>query len=341
MKKTLLILISLILLTQAACASRNQGTNQASNAAAGTSASGKKITWKLGHITDENHPWHKTALKFAELVKQKTNDQIEIKVFPNSQLGGEIDTINSIKAGTADLTISGESMANWAPKAALMAVPYAFRDEAHMNKVIDSDIGKEIETEISEKVGVTPLYYHLRAPRNLSSDKPIKTPDDMKGFRVRVPNVPLFLEAWKSVGAKPQAMDFKEVFTALQQHVIDGQENPYDLIYSASLYEVQKYVNQTEHVRQWVYAVVGSKQLESLTPELQKAVREAAKEAQEYGSQLFAKDIADYRQKLIEKGMKINEDVDRDTFKKAMEPAVKSSLKIEQLELFDKIQNMK
>lgn len=338
MKKTLLILISLILLTQAACASKSSETN---SSAAGTTSGGKKITWKLGHITDENHPWHKTSLKFAELVKQKTNDQIEIKIFPNSQLGGEIDTLNSIKSGTADLTISGESMANWAPKAALMAVPYEFRDEDHMKKVIESDIGKEIEQDISEKVEVTPLYYHLRAPRNLTSDKPINTLDDIKGFRMRVPNVPLFLDAWKSVGAKPQAMDFKEVFTALQQHVIDGQENPYDLIFSASFYEVQKYVNQTEHVRQWVYMVVGNKQLESLTPELQEAVKEAAKEAQAYGSELFAKDIAEYRQKLIDKGMKINEEVDRDAFKKAMEPAIKSSLKKEQLELYDKIQNFK
>ncbi|WP_199614020.1 TRAP transporter substrate-binding protein [Paenibacillus alkalitolerans] len=332
MKNTFIILASIILLiTQAACASE---TNQA----AGTN--GEKITWKLGHISDENHPWHKTALKFAELVKQKTNDQIEIKVYPNSQLGGETDMLNSIKAGTADLTISGETMANWAPKAALMAVPYEFRDEAHMKKVIESEIGEEIEQEISEKVGVTTLYYHLRAPRNLTSDEPVNSPDDMKGFRIRVPNVPLFLDAWKSVGAKPQAMDFKEVFTALQQHVIDGQENPYDLIYSASFYEVQKYVNQTEHVRQWVYMVVGNKQLESLTPDLQKAVKEAAAEAQEYGMQLFAKDIADYRQKLIDKGMTINEDVDRDAFKQTMEPAVKNSLNKEQLELYEKIQNM-
>lgn len=337
MKKPLLILTSLILLTQAACAAK-----LSNNPAAGTGSSGEsaKVTWKLGHIADENHPWHKTAVKFAELVKQKTSDQVEIKLFPNSQLGGEIDTINSIKAGTADLTITGESMANWAPKAALMAVPYQFRDDEHMKKVIESDIGKEIEQEIIDKVGVTPLYYHLRAPRNLTSNKPIKTPEDMKGFRMRVPNVPLFLDAWKSVGAKPQAMDFKEVFTALQQHVIDGQENPYDLIYSSSLYEVQKYVNQTEHVHQWVYVVVGNKQWEALTPELQNAVKEAAEEAQAYGNELFVEEIADYRQKLIDKGMEINEDVNRDEFKKLMEPTVKSSLKPEQLELYERIQTV-
>lgn len=302
---------------------------------------GGKIVWKFGHLTNEEHIWHKTALKFAELVDAKTNGAIEIKIYPNEQLGSEVDNLNMIQTGTADLTISGESMANWAPKAALMAVPYAFTSQEHMLKVINSDLGKSIAAEIEEKVGVIPIYYHLRAPRNLTTNKPVRTPADVKGLKMRVPNVPLFLDAWKEVGAQPQVMAFSEVFTGLQQGVIDAQENPYDLIYSAGFYEVQKYVNETEHVNQWVYIVLGKKQFESLTPELQKAVMEAADEAGKYGQELFDTEIAEYKKKCEAEGMTIVSDVDRAAFQKAMEPAIAKSLSSEQYELYKEIVSYK
>ena len=187
-------------------------------------APAEKITWKLGHLGNEEHIWNKTALKFAELVAKKTNGQIEIKVYPNESLGKEVENIDMIKTGAADMVISGESMQTWAPKAALMAVPYAFRDTAHMQAVIESELGDEIAAQIEEKVGLIPLYYHLRAPRNLTSNRPINTPADLNGFKMRVPNVPLFVDAWKAAGAAPQAMAFNEVFTALQQGVIEGRK---------------------------------------------------------------------------------------------------------------------
>ena len=257
-----------------------------------------KIVWKFGHLVNEEHMWHRTAVKFAELVKEKTNGEIEIVIYPNEQLGKEIEVLTMIQAGTADLTISGESMQNWAPKAALIAAPYAFKSIDHMVKAINSDIGHEIRQEIIEKVGVIPLYYHIRAPRNLTSNKPVHKPEDVRGLRLRLPNVPLFVEAWKAVGASPQVMAFSEVFTALQQGVIDAQENPYDLIYNASLYEVQKYVNET-----W-------------------------------------QEIPMFKQKLVEKGMVINSEVDKEAFRKIMSEAVEKVLTPEQAALYKRIQEL-
>jgi tripartite ATP-independent transporter DctP family solute receptor len=295
------------------------------------------VQWKFGHMTNEDHVWNKTAEKFAELVSEKTEGVIEITIYPNEQLGSEVDVLNMIQTKTADITIAGESMANWAPKAALMAVPYAFKSLDQMVTVINNDIGEEIATEIEENLNVVPIYYHLRAPRNLTSNEPIRTPEDAKGLKMRVPSVPLFLDVWQAVGAQPQVMAFGEVFTGLQQGVISGQENPYDLIYSAGFYEVQKYVNETEHVNQWVYIVLGKEQLESLSPELQAAVLEAAEEAGEYGNELFENEIADYKQKVQDEGMIIISDVDKDAFQKAMEPAVKESLSEEQFELYQRM----
>src|SRR5699024_4100499 len=146
-------------------------------------------------------------------------------------------------------------------------------------------------------------FYMTRAPRNLTSNEPIKSLDDLKGFKMRVPNVPLFLNVWEAAGAKPQVMDFNEVFTGLQQNVIDGQENPVDLIQSGALYEVQKYVIRTEHVYSWIYVLVGNEQFEALTDEQKTAVEEAAKEAQVIGEKLFQEEIGTIEEELIEEGM--------------------------------------
>ena len=307
--------------------------------AAGSQEGGKqeKIVWKFGHLANDQHMWHQTAMKFAELVGEKTGGVIEVKVYPNEQLGKEMELINMIQAGTADITISGESMANWAPKAALMAVPFAFNSTEHMQSTIESEIGDEIAAQITEKIGLIPLYYHARLPRNLTSNTPMSTPADVKGLKMRVPNVPLFLDAWKAVGAYPQAMAFSEVFTALQQGTIGAQENPYDLIYSASFYEVQNYVNETEHVHSWIYVVIGEKQYNSLSAELKAQVDEAVAETQAYANKLFAEDAPTYKQKLIDAGMNINSDVDKAAFRAAMEPAIKAALDAEQFDLYKRI----
>lgn len=312
----------------AGCGADDAGTKEV--------AEEKVVEWKFGHLADENHIWHKTAQKFADLVEEKTDGSMKIKIYPNNSLGGETDTINAIQAGTADMVISGETLQNWAPKAALMAVPYAFRDLDHVKTVVEGGIGDQIEAEITEEAGLIPLYYHTRAPRNLTSNKPITTPEDLKGFSMRVPNVPLFLDVWGAAGAKPQVMDFNEVFTGLQQGVIDGQENPVDLIQSAAFYEVQKYVNRTEHVYSWIYVLVGEKQFAALNEDQQKAVQEAAVEAQAFGEELYNSEITQIEDELKAEGMEFV-DVDQDAFREAMIPAIKKSLKPEQYELYEQI----
>jgi tripartite ATP-independent transporter DctP family solute receptor len=330
-----LLLVLVLVLSLAAC-----GKPAQEGAPAGEQegeAKQEKIVWKFGYLANEQHIWHKTAEEFAKRVYEKTDGRLEVKLYPNEQLGSEMDVLNMIRDGSADMTISGESMQNWAPKAALIATPYAFRDMDHMVKVIEGDLGKEISDQIIEMVGVTPIYYHVRSARNLTSNKPVRNLNDLKGFKMRVPNVPVFLEAWKAAGAHPQAMAFSEVFTALQQGVIDGQENPYDLILSGGLYEVQKYVNETEHVLGWIYVVVGNKQLESLPEDMRKAVLEAAQEVQVIGDELFQTDTELCKKELQEKGMEIITDVNKEEFMEVMVPAVMNFLNDEQKDLYERI----
>ncbi|MDV2886431.1 TRAP transporter substrate-binding protein [Alkalihalophilus pseudofirmus] len=330
-----LVIGSALLMMLAACGGGD--TETTADGVEENTASGETINWRMGHLAAEDHIWHQTAEKFAELVSEKTDGQIDISIYPNNQLGGETEVLNSVKGGNVDLLITGETMQNWAPKAALLAVPYAFRDSDHLNAVVEGEIGREIEEEIVEKVGVTPLFHMERAPRNLTSKEPINTPDDLSGFRMRVPNVPLFMDSWSAAGASPQVMDFNEVFTGLQQGVIHGQENPVDLIHSGGLYEVQQYVNETEHVYSWIYVVVGNSQFEALSEDLQQAIMEAAEEAKVYGDELFVEEIQNYRDTLEAEGMTFNSDVDQDAFREAMEPAIESALSDEQFELYQQI----
>ncbi|MCH4810079.1 TRAP transporter substrate-binding protein [Vreelandella neptunia] len=297
------------------------------------------FTLRFGHLANEQNIWHQAAEKFKEEVEANSDGQIEVRLYPSEQLGNEMDVINSIQLGTADMTITGESLQNWAPKAAMMAVPYAFRDSEHVHAAVNGEIGAEIEAQITERTNLVPLAWFERGPRELTSNRPIRTPDELDGLRLRVPNVPLFVDTWQTMGARPTPMAFSEVFTALQQNTLEGQENPLSLIESASFNEVQDYVNMTGHVRSWIYVVIGRNQLESMPDELQQVVREAAQTMQEYQAELFIEDQERLEQALQERGMEFVE-VDVDAFAEKARPAVLEALTEEQRELFDAIQDL-
>ncbi|SEN32283.1 TRAP transporter substrate-binding protein [Halomonas caseinilytica] len=297
------------------------------------------FTLKFGHLANEEHVWHQAAAKFKEVVEAESDGRIEVQLFPNEQLGAEMDVINSIQLGTADMTITGESLQNWAPKAALMAVPYAFRDSAHMQQAVEGEIGDQIEAQITERANLVPLAWFERGPRQLTSNRPITSPDELDGLRLRVPNVPLFVDTWEALGARPTPMAFSEVFTSLQQNTIEGQENPLSLIESASFNEVQDYVNLTNHVRSWIYVVIGKNQLEAMPEELQQVVRDAAQEMQSYEAELFEADQKRLQESLKERGMEFVE-VDTEAFAEKARPAVLEALTDEQRELYEAIQDL-
>jgi len=198
-----------------------------------SSAMAAEMTLKLGHLANEQNVWHKAALKFGEELKTLTNGRIEVEVYPNESLGKEMDLLTGMQLGTVDMTISGESLQNWAPMAALLAVPYAYKSLEQMDAVAGGEIGDQIEAEIIAKAQVRPIAYFARGPRNLTSNRAIKSPDDLNGLKLRVPNVPLFVDVWKALGAQPTPMAFSEVFTSLQNGTIDAQENPITTIWGA------------------------------------------------------------------------------------------------------------
>ena len=299
-----------------------------------------KIVLKFGHLADEKNTWHLGALKFKELVEKNSGGRIEVKIYPNEQLGKEKDLVTSIQTGTADMGIFGETLTTFgADKTIFMATPYLLRDAAHLHKVAGGEMGKEIEAQVLEKAKLRVLGYMERGPRELTSSRAVKTPDDLKGMKIRLPNVPIFLAAWEALGAKPIPMAFSEVFTSLQQGTIEGQENPYALIASAHFYEVQKFLNKTSHVRGWIYVCIGEKRFASLPDDLKKVVLDAGKEMQAYENKLFLEEEGKLEKLLKEKMTFV--DVDQAAFAKIASEAVLKNLNDSQKEMYKKIQEVK
>ncbi|HSF91280.1 MAG TPA: TRAP transporter substrate-binding protein [Paracoccaceae bacterium] len=286
-----------------------------------SAGSAQEMTLKLGHLANEENPWHLASVKFGEELSALTDGRIAVEVFPNESLGKEIDLINGMQLGTVDMTITGESLQNWAPKAALLAVPYAFKTIEDMDAFASGPVGDEIKQQIIEKVQIRPIAYFARGARDLTTNRPITTPDDLNGLKMRVPNVPLFIDVWSALGANPGPMAFSEVFTSLQNGTIEAQENPLALIRSASFYEVQKYVNMTDHVRSWIYLTIAESTWNKLSEADQAAVMEAAARAQAYERRLFNDSLAADRAFLEEKGMTFNE-VDAAAFQAKAKDAV-------------------
>lgn len=299
----------------------------------------EEITLRFGHPANEQNIWHQAAERFKAQVEEESEGRIKVQLYPNEQLGTEMEIINSIQLGTASMTVTGESLQNWAPKAAMLAVPYAFRDSGHLQQVVEGEIGDEIEAQIIERTNLVPIAWFERGPRHLTSNRPITHPDELDGMRLRVPNVPLFVDTWEALGARPTPMAFSEVFTALQQSTIEGQENPLSLIESASFYEVQDYVNRTGHVRSWIYVVIGKNQFDSMSDELRQIVVDAAGEMQNYQAELFEEDQQRLEASLRERGMEFVE-VDTDAFAEMARPAIEDALTEEQRVLFDAIQDL-
>lgn len=287
---------------------------------AGT-ASAADITLKLGHLANEDNTWHKAAVKFGEELSSLTDGRIAVEVFPNESLGKEIDLINGMQLGTVDATITGESLQNWAPMAALLAVPYAYKSLEHMDEVASGEIGEKIKAQIIEKAQIRPLAYFARGPRNLTSKRAIASPSELNGLKLRVPNVPLFVDVWKALGAQPTPMAFSEVFTSLQNGTIDGQENPLALIKSANFNEVQKFINKTEHVRSWIYLTISEITWAKLSDDDKAAVQKAAQTAQAYERELFLEDETKLVKVLTDRGMTFV-DVDGAAFAASAKDAV-------------------
>lgn len=294
----------------------------------GVNTTPDRYIFKVSLWANENHTWYKAFQHFRENLDQRTKGRLTLEIYPSEQLAKEIESIRLIQAEVIDMTATASLLSNWIEIAAFCEMPFLLRDSIDKDLLLKGKIGNRVKTEMLNKLGLRPVAIFERGPRHLTSNVPIRHPDDLDGMILRVPNVPSFVTAWSAMGAKPTPMAFSEVFTALQQGTIAGQENPMSLISTAGFAEVQKYVNLTEHVMSWSYAVVGEKQFQKLPEDLQQIFLDEAKNMEAFERNLFLTNEKNVRATLAEKGMEFIE-VDKNAFSKKCESAIYESLSSE------------
>ena len=306
-----LLLVSLLLLSLLACTSKT--------------ANKPEYLFKASMLVKENHTWYKAFMYFGELLEKRSGGRMKLEVYPSEQLAKELEAVRLIRAGVIDMTISAGSLPNFAEILTFSDMPFLLRDTIAMHKLINSAIGKQIEREMIQKIGLRPLGYFQRGERHLTSNRPIKHPDDLNELIIRVPNAPSYVVAWKALGAKPTPMACSEVFSSLQQGTIEAQENPFAMIKNAGFSEVQKYLNLTGHLITWGYPLVGEKQFQSLPQDLKTIFLESAKDMQAFEHQLFLQNESKVQEQLKQAGM-IFVEVDKTAFMENGEKAVYESL---------------
>ena len=238
---------------------------------------------RIGHLQTNDHPHALGVEKFAELVKQKTDGSIEVKVFGNSQLGNAMTQISSVKMGTLEAFIDG---AGWFGQLVgdyyIFSTPYLMKAPVldYTVAVAKSDIGKEINQKLLDQQGIRMISLTwLRLPRQALSRKPLNNVADFQKIKMRVPELTSFLEGWRALGASPTPVNYSEIYLALQQGVIDACELDVNMIYTQKLYEVAKYLTLTYHQAEPCAMIMNEQFFKGLTPKEQKAIMEAAEEA--------------------------------------------------------------
>lgn len=273
----------------------------------GEIASMEKVILKLGTETALETPENQGAQKLAELVKEKSKGTLEIEVYENAKLGNMRDRNENMRMGTVDMSTSSVGFLSvYEPLVGIFDLPYLYKDKAHEMRVFDGPIGIEIDQKLQAQ-GLRVLCYFDAGARHITNNrKPIYTPADLKGFRLRVPQSAPSIEGFKILGATPIPLPFAEIYIALQQGLADGQENPVALVFHNKLYEVQKYLSLTNHQLFIQTLLISEKSWQKLSKQHQKILIESAKEAETYERNIAANDEIAIIKQLEEKGMQIN-----------------------------------
>lgn len=264
-------------------------------------------TTRLPHCCADGSHFDIAAERFAELVDKKTAGKLKVRVFPGGQLGQETEVIQNVQSGTIEFTIIGhDPLAQYAPVTTLLSQPYLFKDHDQAFRVLEGRVGKEIEAALLQKQLRVLGWGDNGARVYTNSRGPIEKPEDLRGLKIRSPQSPVNLAVTKALGGIPLAMPYGEVYTALQQKTIDGQENAVINIYPAKLQEVQKFMSMTNHLLSFVVLIANERFYNALPADQKRAVQEAANEAMVFQRQQVDKVTKDYIEKMKAEGVQVN-----------------------------------
>ncbi|MGY0399938.1 MAG: DctP family TRAP transporter solute-binding subunit [Ostreibacterium sp.] len=291
-----------------------------------TFAAKKKMMIKFSHVVGENTPKGKMANRFKELIDKKLGNQVEVEVFPNSQLFNDNKVLEAMLLG--DVQMAAPSLAKfdqYTEKLQVFTLPFLFDDFAAVKRFQDSKIGQRLLHSVEDK-GILGLGYLLNGFQQISANTPLRKPSDAKGKKFRIQNSDVLEAQYNALGAVPLKKPFSEVFTLLQTKAIDGQENTWPNIYSKKFYEVQPYISETSHGLNAYMVVTSTAFWNSIEPNLRAKIKEILDESIDYGNQQAIELAKIDKQKVIDSGQSTVitlTQAEREQWKKVLKPVWK------------------
>jgi len=288
---------------------------------AGRHAKAAEFNLKYGNDLPAAHPINKRASEACDAIRAATNGRVDIQIFPNSQLGGSTDMLSQVRSGALDIFTVGSPLANVVPVSSISSIAFAFPDFAGVWAAVDGDLGAHIRQQIGT-IGLVAFdkMWDNGFRQITTSNKPINEPNDLKGLKLRVPVSPLFTSMFRALGTAPTAINFVEVYTALQTKIVDGQENPLALIEAAKFYEVQKYCSLTGHMWEGFWMVANRRNWEQLPQDLRDTTARLLNEGAVKQREDMAKLNTTLEAQLKEKGLTFNT-VNKKPFQEALKAA--------------------
>jgi tripartite ATP-independent transporter DctP family solute receptor len=274
---------------------------------------------KFGHVGEPGSLFAASAEEFAKRANAKLGAKAKVVVYGSSQLGGDKELLQKLKLGTVDMALPSTVMSSEADLFGVFEMPYLVKDRAHMQRIEKDVFWSKLAPE-AEKKGLKVVAVWENGYRHITNSKrPINTPDDLKGIKLRVPEGKWRVKMFQAYGANPSPMKFSEVFTALQTGVMDGQENPFTQIYSAKFQEVQKFLSLTGHVYTPAYVTVGANKWAALPADVRQVLEDVAKETQNFVYEKAARDDEELLGKIKAANVAVNTP-NKDAFVAASKP---------------------
>ncbi len=287
-----------------------------------TRAGAADFTLKYANNSPMTHPLTVRTMEAMEAIKKETGGKVEIQVFPNNQLGGDTDMLSQLRSGALEFfTLSPLILSTLVPNAAISGIGFAWSDYDKVWPAMDGDLGAYVRGQ-AQKAGLYAFekQYDNGFRQTTSSTRPIQSPDDFKGFKIRVPPSPLWTSMFKAFDASPASINFSEVYSALQTKIVEGQENPLAIINAAKLYEVQKYLSKTNHMWDGFWFLANGKMWSGLPKEVQQVIEKNVNEAAVKQRQDIAQQNGSFEKDLSAKGLAFNA-VDTKAFRAKLQSA--------------------
>lgn len=271
-----------------------------------------KLVIRLGHIGFPDSPFDRGAQKFKELLEARMPDRIEVRVFGSGQLGEDKEMLEGLRLGTVEMHVPSSVLHSVEPMMGVFDLPFLIEDRTQMEEIAEGPVGEELKKKLLDHDLVLLGFWENGFRQITNNVRPIVRPEDLAGIKIRTPKDPERVKLFEAFGANPTSMSYGEVFSALKQGVIDGQENPFSQIVPARFHEVQRYLSISRHVYTPAYPLMSRQYFDSLEPDVQRAVLDVAEQVGRFLRELLEQEDLRYRDMLADQ-LEISE-IDRDAF---------------------------